>query len=339
MEIDLQDAVIIIDEAHNIESVAREVMSFEIERAALERLVPKLLERKATSLVEMVKTVLGFTSETVAKARDLDWKLNTVLAGGRAFFDTMARTEAFVNTTGELLSVLESLLASPKDYRLVCQERKICIWCMSPALAIDSMMEHARSLILLSGTLTPFKSVADELGLEFKHTLELDHVVDVPKQVLARTVPSWEGAPMDSTYKNADTPAYKNAVGKMLLHVMRQTPNGVLLFVSSYTMMNKLVEQWKVTGLYMQMASTKTIFCESSKEADVEAYKTAASKRGALFIGVFRGKLSEGIDFADEHCRAVVVLGIPYPPMMDKRIDAKKNYQDLERKATSGADW
>lgn len=36
--------------------------------------------------------------------------------------------------------------------------------------------------------------------------------------------------------------------------------------------------------------------------------------------------MSEGIDFADSHCRAVVIIGIPYPPLMDARVCLKKNY-------------
>jgi Rad3-related DNA helicase len=33
----------------------------------------------------------------------------------------------------------------------------------------------------------------------------------------------------------------------------------------------------------------------------------------AAFIGVCRGKLSEGIDFSDDAARAVIIAGIPYP--------------------------
>jgi regulator of telomere elongation helicase 1 len=36
--------------------------------------------------------------------------------------------------------------------------------------------------------------------------------------------------------------------------------------------------------------------------------------------------MSEGIDFADCHCRAVIVVGIPYPPLMDPRIVLKKRF-------------
>lgn len=39
-----------------------------------------------------------------------------------------------------------------------------------------------------------------------------------------------------------------------------------------------------------------------------------------------RGKVSEGLDFSDDLCRAVIVVGIPFPPMYDKKIMLKKNY-------------
>ena len=42
-------------------------------------------------------------------------------------------------------------------------------------------------------------------------------------------------------------------------------------------------------------------------------YTIAAQKTGALFLGVCRGKIAEGIDFSDADARAVIVVGIPYP--------------------------
>lgn len=36
-------------------------------------------------------------------------------------------------------------------------------------------------------------------------------------------------------------------------------------------------------------------------------------KRGAVLLGVCRGRLSEGMDFSDNAARCVLVVGIPYP--------------------------
>ena len=54
----------------------------------------------------------------------------------------------------------------------------------------------------------------------------------------------------------------------------------------------------------------------------------AKSKKGAILVAVCRGKVSEGIDFTDELARAVFLIGIPYPPFTDKKIESKKSYLD-----------
>ena len=53
----------------------------------------------------------------------------------------------------------------------------------------------------------------------------------------------------------------------------------------------------------------------------VDAFKAEVKGgRGAALFAVCRGKASEGIDFADDMCRAVVVVGLPFPPMMDPKV-------------------
>lgn len=56
--------------------------------------------------------------------------------------------------------------------------------------------------------------------------------------------------------------------------------------------------------------------------------KAATTNKGAIMFAVCRGKVSEGIDFSDELCRAVFMVGLPYPPLRDKRIELKKTYID-----------
>merc|ERR1719435_797828 len=65
---------------------------------------------------------------------------------------------------------------------------------------------------------------------------------------------------------------------------------------------------------------------------------------GALFIAVCRGKVSEGLDFADNNARAVICVGIPFPNVKDTLVDLKKKYNDLQRSqkktgVLSGGEW
>ena len=74
-------------------------------------------------------------------------------------------------------------------------------------------------------------------------------------------------------------------------------------------------------------------------------YSTIAdpSTRGAIFMAVCRGKVSEGLDFADMNGRAVIITGLPFPPMMDARVILKKKYLDeirtKENEVITGDEW
>ena len=47
-----------------------------------------------------------------------------------------------------------------------------------------------------------------------------------------------------------------------------------------------------------------------------------------MFFAVCRGKASEGLDFADERARAVLVTGIPFAPVKDAKVQLKQRYLD-----------
>ena len=52
---------------------------------------------------------------------------------------------------------------------------------------------------------------------------------------------------------------------------------------------------------------------------------------GALFLAVCRGKVSEGLDFADNNARAVICIGIPFPNWKDPKVELKMKYNDNRR--------
>lgn len=50
--------------------------------------------------------------------------------------------------------------------------------------------------------------------------------------------------------------------------------------------------------------------------------------KGAIFMGVCRGKVSEGLDFVDANGRTVIITGLPFPPLKDPKIILKRQYLD-----------
>ena len=62
----------------------------------------------------------------------------------------------------------------------------------------------------------------------------------------------------------------------------------------------------------------------------LDYYAAVKEGRGACFLAVCRGKVAEGLDFADDNGRAVLITGLPYPPLKDPRVELKRLYLDDE---------
>ena len=74
-------------------------------------------------------------------------------------------------------------------------------------------------------------------------------------------------------------------------------------------------------------------------EAQMKEFNTLidTDERGAMLFAVARGKLSEGIDFSDKSCRAVIIIGIPFAPHQDRRVIAKRHYLDEINRGNVGS--
>lgn len=82
---------------------------------------------------------------------------------------------------------------------------------------------------------------------------------------------------------------------------------------------------------------------EKFDEAMKDYYNAIKEGAGGLFLAVCRGKVSEGLDFADKNARAVITVGIPFPNFKDVQVDLKMKYNNLQRNqklsVLSGNDW
>ena len=214
-------------------------------------------------------------------------------------------------------------------------------WCLNPAVIFDDLKDYVRSIVLTSGTLSPMASFSSELNVEFPIQLEANHVID-KKQVWIGTLshgPS--GQELKATYEHTESYIFQDEVGKLTLGVCNTISHGILLFLPSYKLLNKLIERWQSTGLWNELNQRKVVITEPRYSDEFEAsirhfnevIETTNGNNGngvdgALFIAVCRGKVSEGLDFADNNARAVICLGIPFPNIKDAQVKLKMTYND-----------
>jgi len=219
-------------------------------------------------------------------------------------------------------------------------------WCFFPGLCLKELIEkQVGSFLLASGTLSPMESFASELAMEFPVRLENPHVIK-QNQVWGGVVTRGpNGNVLNSSFRFRDTIEYKNEIGQVILSAMKMIPDGLLVFFPSYGVMHSCIKHWRFTGVWRVMESSKICEVEPS---NAEEFKLAYARYnevidsgtgpGATFFAVCRGKVSEGIDFADKACRGVILTGIPYAGAKDPLVMNKRKYLD-RRKLDHGGSY
>ncbi|KAL9306814.1 putative hydrolase [Arabidopsis thaliana] len=249
------------------------------------------------------------------------------------------------------------------------------LWCMNPAVVFKDLADISLSVILTSGTLSPMNSFSSELGMQFGTSLEAPHVIDPNMQVWAGAISNGpSNYPLNASYKTADAYSFQDALGKSLEEICTIVPGGSLVFFPSYKLMEKLCMRWRETGQWSRLCLKKDLFVEprggaqdefdsvlkgyydsirgknkiigrnrrAKKAGPIKTETQDDSKKGAAFLAVCRGKVSEGIDFADDNARAVIIVGIPFPNLHDIQVGLKKKYNDTYKSSKSllgGSEW
>ncbi|XP_053729394.1 Fanconi anemia group J protein isoform X2 [Synchiropus splendidus] len=203
-----------------------------------------------------------------------------------------------------------------QSIRIKAEVLTLSFWCLNPAVTFSDFNGTVRSIVLTSGTLSPMGSFSSELGVKFTIQLEANHVIN-KSQVWVGTVGTGpQGRKLCATFQHTETFTFQDEVGALLLHICQVMSKGVLCFLPSYKMLDKLRDRWTNTGLWEKLEDQKTVITEP-RGGD-----------GALLIAVCRGKVSEGLDFTDDNARAVVTIGIPFPNIKDLQVELKMKYND-----------
>ncbi|CAG2219451.1 RTEL1 [Mytilus edulis] len=230
--------------------------------------------------------------------------------------------------------------------------KTLSYWCFSPGHSMVDLMAHGiKCIILTSGTLSPLSSFTLEMQIPFPVTLENPHVIEKHQVWIGTVNKGPDGVTLNSNFETRYTPTYQSSLGNSIVNFARIVPNGLLIFFPSYPVMDKCIEFWKENNIFNRISQYKPVFVEPRGKMDFqdamfEFYNKIndPSLNGAIFVAVCRGKVSEGLDFADENGRAVVITGLPYPPYMDPRVVLKMQYLDEVKrrpnvKHLTGKEW
>lgn len=300
----------------------------------------KVFARKGAGIMklsEFLGTVYGSMTKDVES-----WK-GSVQKGYRVYFELEPERRKTGGTTSD------GWMSKSMQTTINNKAKIINFWCFNPGFGMANLINrNVHSIILTSGTLAPLKPLISELALSANYQLENPHVIK-PSQVMAKIIPSGpDGTILNCSFQNRDNPQYIRSLGMTVRTVAVNTPNGLLVFFPSYALMNKAKEAWELSGLWKGINDVKPIFVEPKRKEEFDEcmndyYTAVKTTRGAIFMAVLRGKVSEGLDFKDQNGRAVIVIGLPFPPYLDARVVLKKEYLEQNRtpqnQLQSGQEW
>ncbi len=319
---ELKDIIIIVDEAHNLPTRIRDLMtqktsSLIIENAKKE--AKKYNREETFENLEIVENALF----GLAKNIDSESTINR-----SSFFDAINKTKKYEDVLAELafageeirdfqkksfvLSVakfLEAWLGSDIGYGRILDkeivEKKLKITlsyrCLDPSLAAKEVIDQSYSTILMSGTLTPTSMYKDILGFR-DNVLEKEYKSPFPKKNRLNLI-----IPKTTTkFVERNTKQY-NEIAKVCGEIVNLIEGNSAIFFPSYELMRNINE-------FLHKETKKPIFLEkqnlnkNQKEELLAAFRS--HKSGAVLLGTSTGSFGEGIDMPGV-LQAVMIVGLP----------------------------
>ena len=234
----------------------------------------------------------------------------------------------------------------PLPGTVLTENRVINLFCLSAAVAMRYLTEKkkVRNVLLASGTLSPMDLLQKSLGIPFGVVLENSHVIDPLKQVKIGVVCSGPNrVALNGSYQNKANPNYINDLGNLVINVSHVVPEGMLLVFHSYSQMFTVIKDWTDSGIYNRINREKSVFVEPRNAGELsdvlkEFAASTMNGNGAILFCVCRGKVTEGMDLSDNQCRGVIMAGIPFPAVQDKKVILKRDYLN-SKNAGDGGKW
>ncbi len=346
----LEDSILIFDEAHNLPARTRDLMttrisSFILDRAVKEahkyrleeaefflREIKSAVEKLASDLAEGQEKLVKKESfaEAVGKIKDYD----EILAALEFAADDVREKEraSYIGSAALFMKLWQGddegyvrfASKTPSKYGTVTT---IVYRCLDPAIFTKEVMASARSVILMSGTLTPTSMYRDLMGM--------------PENAVEKTYPSPfpQGnrlvliVPKTTTKFTQRSEKQFSEIAQSCAEIINAVPGSSAAFFPSYSIMKNVAEK-------LSPICNKIIFREErgmSKEQKHDFLEEFKLKKGkAVLLGVAAGSFGEGIDLPGNILKGVIVVGLP---LEKPTLETKELISYYDKKFSRGWDY
>jgi len=334
---ELRDVIIIFDEAHNLPSRSRDLLTSKISLFIVDSAIKEAQKMGFNEIAESIGTIKDKLNKLV---QDTKLEENERLVKKEEFlFENYEQLIGDLNFIGEqvletkrtsfcnsVASFLESWLGPEEGFtRILTKDFDkrgnpviiLSYRCLNPSILIKPLIDN--SLIIgMSGTLMPLEMYQDllEIDAELKEYKDPFPKTNRLNLIIPKTTTKF-------THRNEEM---YNKIGSLSSAIINHIPGNSVIFFPSYDIRDKI-------NNHFQRLCEKTSFLEQQgltkeeKEELIENFKKY-KETGAVLLGASSGSLGEGIDLPGDFLKAVLVIGLPLSKPNLETKELIKYYQE-----------
>jgi DNA excision repair protein ERCC-2 len=345
---DLSDAVLVIDEVHNLVDRGRGYYSPALSAAAARRAaeaaargdapihlrIEKLCRLLAKTIEEAVDDALfeGPTGERAVEVplpEDDFWRLRPALdAAFVDYLEHQRETRSFrpddpiVGLYFEVLRFLNGLAASDAAFSHYVERRRddrlVKVLCKDPSRFLGEVINRAHAVVGLSATISPPEFYTGLLGFAAGRTAFIE--IRNPFPVENRRVVI--DAAVETSWKQR--PANYDKIAERLGAFAESVPGNCLALFPSYQFLSEIAGRLRLRS--------KRVLVQRQADSDREREVILQTLRSAVFgdvllVAVAGGVFAEGVDYPGEVLKAVAVVG-PCLPGLSLEQQLLKDYYE-----------
>ncbi len=316
----IADAIIIVDEAHNLPGRMRELLTERISTITIERAIKEAdkwaepaikeflsgLQRLFGSLAsESPERILG-KEQLLKPLGDVNKAIERMIAVADSVRES--EQQSFIGSVADFLAAWQR---GDEGYARILSARQgsqgpvvtISYQCLDPSIETRKVVEEAHSVILMSGTLAPSFMYRDILGFP-EDTMQREYRNPMPAGNRLALIITGVTTKFESR-----TPEQFKKIASVCAEALDSIPGNAAIFFPSYSIMEQV-------HVHLHEKISKSVFKEhpdlskEEKQLILSGFKRSYLT-GGLLLAVIGGSFSEGIDLPGEFLNGVIVVGLP----------------------------
>jgi DNA excision repair protein ERCC-2 len=344
---DLREAILVIDEAHNLPDRLRKIFSPELLEEELQALVNRLLLQPGELFADLTRTLEEVIEILVRAAEELP--------EGEAIAETSPPAERIQELRAEWEPKLARYLVWKRETRLalvddpvldahfamqrfaavlnlygpdftcVVERRssgiRLGLVCLDPARAVAPVFAQAAASVLMSATLTPPEAIRRVLGLEADRT----SVISLPPPFPPENRKVMILPQVRTTFATRE----KNygRIGRLVADMSDAHSGNDLVLFPSYRFLAEVAA--KIPPTRARLIVQRPDLSDFERQQILQAL-TSPPSEGILLFAVSGGMYAEGVDYPGELLSGVFVVSPALPQVSFERELLRRYFDDHE---------